>query len=240
MAEPTTTALIAGLALKYGGQLGGVAGDTHNLIETNRYLKKAQKNLEGVQEQGATSTLTPELQEAMRLAISEYSEAKERAKYGFTESQQNAFNQSLNKAQSNSIIAAGEAGGGQAARYMGAIGANNRTESLLDLMSKNATLKMQKEQVASSALNPVISTASAVQDVNDNDITRYDKLLREAGKAVSDLRLQRRGDRTSVYNSVGKFLSNIGGGMIGGQFSGLGREAGGEGAVGGDDEEIEN
>jgi hypothetical protein len=93
---------------------------------------------------------------------------------------------------------------------MGALGSANKADSLLDMMSKDATLKLQKEQFASSQLNPVMGMARETQGVMENDTNRYVNLLSSAGKAVSDLRMQKAQNRERIFNTAGNIFSSTG------------------------------
>jgi hypothetical protein len=196
----------------------GLAGQMLNQKDTLRDLKAAQDNLKTTQQQGVTSTLTPEMKEAMTMAMKNYTSAQERSRYGFTPAESASFKSAIERNQTAQTTAAGEAGGGQMASYMGALGSANKADSLLDMMSKDATLKLQKEQFASSQLSPVMGMARETQGVMENDTNRYVNLLASAGKAVSDLRMQKAGNRERIFNTGGTAISNIGdalGGVLG-------------------------
>jgi hypothetical protein len=45
--------------------------------------------------------------------------------------------------------------------------------------------------------------AGGIQDVAGSDRNRYDALLSSAGKAVSDLRMQKAANREGIYNTAG-------------------------------------
>jgi hypothetical protein len=77
-------------------------------------------------------------------------------------------------------------------------------------MSKDATLKLQKEQFASSQLSPVMGMARETQGVMENDTNRYVNLLSSAGKAVSDLRTQKAQNRERIFNTGGTAISSMG------------------------------
>jgi hypothetical protein len=193
----------AGGLLKTGGQVIGLAGQMLNQRDTLRDLKAAQANLKGVQDQGVTSTLTPEMRDAMTLSMKNYTAAQERSKYGFAPEEAAAYKSAIDRNQTQQIAAAGEAGGGQMASYVGALSSANKADNFLDMMSKDATMKLQKEQFAANQLNPVIQMAGGIQDVAGSDRNRYDALLSSAGKAVSDLRMQKAANREGIYNTAG-------------------------------------
>jgi hypothetical protein len=195
-------------------------GNLLNQRDTKGYLKDAEKNLQDVQKQGVTSTLTPELQESMRLAMKQYQEANDRAKFGFSAPEKSAFINDVNRVQTGQLATASEAGGGQAARYMSAVGANNKSESLLDLMSKDATIRLQKQQQAQSAFSPVAATSGAIQNVKDADVTRYNTLLSSAGKAISDLRKQKAENRNTIFSDAADGLGNVGKTLLSGMGGG--------------------
>lgn len=199
-----------GGVLKTAGTVAGIAGIVLNQRDTLRDLKAAQDNLKDVQDEGVTSTLTPEMKEAMSLAMKEYTDAKTRSATGFSPQEEAAYKSAIERNQTSQITAAGEAGGGQMASYVGAVASANKADNLLDMMSKNATLKLQKEQFAASQLSPVIGMSNAVQGVAENDTDRYTNLLREAGNAVSDLRMQKADNRERIYNTTGTALYNKG------------------------------
>lgn len=208
-----------GLGADIVGNTIGIIGQRKNQKQTLRDLKAAEDNLKSVQGQGVSSTLTPEMQEAMNTALKNYAASLESAKTGFDTAQTAAYKSNINRNQTAQIQAAGEAGGGQMAGYVGAVASANKADNLLDMMSKDATLKLQKEQFAASQLNPVIGMSKGVQDVKETDTDRYNQLLREAGRAVSDLRMQRNTDRQGMYNSVGSTVKEVGntvGNILGG------------------------
>ena len=200
----------AGGLLKTGGQVIGLAGQMLNQKDTLRDLKAAQANLKGVQDQGVTSTLTPEMKDAMTLSMKNYTAAQERSKYGFAPEEAAAYKSAIDRNQTQQISAAGEAGGGQMASYVGALSSANKADNFLEMMSKDATLRLQKEQFASSQLSPVVGMAGGVQNVAENDINRYNTLLSSAGKAVSDLRMQKAGNRERIFNTAGTIAYNQG------------------------------
>lgn len=189
--------------LKTLGTTTGLVGQVMNQRDTLRDLKAAQDNLKDVQDEGATSTLTPEMKEAMSLAMKEYNDAKTRSATGFSPQETAAYKAAIERNQTSQITAAGEAGGGQMASYVGAVASANKADNLLDMMSKDATLKLQKEQFAASTLSPVIGMSNAIQGVTENDTSRYTNLLREAGEAVSDLRMQKANNREEIFNTAG-------------------------------------
>jgi hypothetical protein len=96
------------------------------------------------------------------------------------------------------------------ASYVGALSSANKADNFLDMMSKDATMKLQKEQFAANQLNPVVQMAGGVQNVAENDINRYNTLLSSAGKAVSDLRMQKAANREGIYNTAGTAVYNKG------------------------------
>lgn len=196
--------------LKTTGQAAGIAGMMLNQRDTLRDLKAAQENLADTKEQGVTSTLTPEMKEAMTMAMKNYNEAKAESNYGFSPEQSAAYKAAINRNQTNQITSAGEAGGGQMAGYVGAVASANKADNLLEMMSKDATVRLQKEQFASGQLSPVVGMSNAIQNVNENDTDRYTNLLREAGNAVSDLRMQKAGNRERIFNASGTVLYNKG------------------------------
>lgn len=199
-----------GGVLKTVGTAAGIAGMMLNQRDTLRDLKAAQENLADTKEQGVTSTLTPEMKEAMTMAMKNYNEAKEESNYGFSPEQSAAYKAAINRNQTNQITSAGEAGGGQMAGYVGAVASANKADDLLDMMSKDATVRLQKEQFASGQLSPVVGMSNAIQNVNENDTDRYTNLLIEAGNAVSDLRMQKAGNRERIFNASGTALYNKG------------------------------
>lgn len=192
--------------LKTVGTITGLAGQMLNQKDTLRDLKAAQANLKGVQDQGVTSTLTPEMKDAMTLAMKNYTSAQQRSAYGFSPAESAAYKSAIDRNQTQQITAAGEAGGGQMAGYVGALSSANKADNFLDMMSKNATLKLQKEQFASNQLNPVVQMAGGFQNTAENDRNRYDTLLTSAGKAVSDLRMQKAQNREEIYNTAGSAM----------------------------------
>ena len=196
--------------LKTSGTLAGIAGLVLNQRDTLRDLKAAQDNLKDVQDEGVTSTLTPEMKEAMNLAMKEYTDAKSRSTTGFSPAESAAYKTAIDRKQTQQITAAGEAGGGQMASYVGAVASANKADNLLDMMSKDATLRLQKEQFAASQLSPVIGISNATQNVAENDTNRYTNLLSAAGKAVSDLRMQKAYNRERIFNTSGTALYNKG------------------------------
>jgi hypothetical protein len=196
--------------LKTAGTVAGIAGLVLNQRDTLRDLKAAQDNLKDVQEQGVTSTLTPEMKDAMTMAMKNYTAAQERSKYGFAPEEQAAYKSAIDRNQTQQITAAGEVGGGQMASYVGALSSANKADNLLDMMSKDATLRLQKEQFASSQLSPVVGMAGGVQNVAENDTNRYTNLLSAAGRAVSDLRMQKADNRERIFNTSGTALYNKG------------------------------
>jgi hypothetical protein len=196
--------------LKTAGTVAGIAGLVLNQRDTLRDLKAAQDNLKDVQDEGVTSTLTPEMKEAMNLAMKNYTSAEERSKYGFAPEERAAYRSAIDRNQTQQITAAGEAGGGQMSSYVGALASANKADNLLEMMSKDATLRLQKEQFASSQLSPVVGMAGGVQNVAENDINRYNTLLSSAGKAVSDLRMQKAGNRERIFNTSGTAMYNKG------------------------------
>jgi hypothetical protein len=198
------------LLLNAVGKSTGLIGQTKNQKDTLRDLKAAQDNLKGVQEQGVTSTLTPEMKEAMTLAMKEYTDAKSRSGYGFSPEETAAYKTAIDRNQTSQITAAGEAGGGQMASYVGALSSANKADNILDMMSKNATLKLQKEQFAANQLSPVIGMAKSGQEITELDTNRYTNLLASAGKAVSDLRMQKAGNRERIFNTAGNIFSSTG------------------------------
>jgi hypothetical protein len=200
----------AGGLLKTGGQVIGIAGQMLNQRDTLRDLKAAQANLKGVQDQGVTSTLTPEMKDAMTLAMKNYTSAQASSKYGFSTAESAAYKSAIDRNQTQQITAAGEAGGGQMAGYVGALSSANKADNFLDMMSKNATLKLQKEQFASNQLNPVMQMAGGFQNTAENDRNRYDTLLQSAGKAVSDLRMQKAQNREKIFNTAGTAVYSAG------------------------------
>jgi hypothetical protein len=201
---------MAGGLLKAGGQIIGLAGQMLNQRDTLRDLKAAQANLKGVQNEGVTSTLTPEMRDAMTLSMKNYTAAQERSKYGFAPEEAAAYKSAIDRNQTQQIAAAGEAGGGQMASYVGALSSANKADNFLEMMSKDATMKLQKEQFAANQLNPVVQMAGGVQNVAENDINRYNTLLSSAGKAVSDLRMQKAANREGIYNTAGTAVYNKG------------------------------
>jgi len=196
--------------LKTAGTAAGIAGIVLNQRDTLRDLKAAQDNLKDVQDEGVTSTLTPEMKEAMSLAMKEYTDAKTRSASGFSPQEEAAYKTAIDRNQTSQITAAGEAGGGQLASYVGALASTNKADNLLDMMSKDATLKLQKEQFAANQLSPVIGMSNAIQNVNENDTDRYTNLLKEAGAAVSDLRMQKADNRERIFNTTGTAIYNKG------------------------------
>ena len=202
-----------GMGLKAVG--GGIAmiGQIKNQRETVRELKEAQENLKGIQSKGVESTLTPEMSNAMSMALKNYSDSQERAKYGFDAAQTAAYRSGIERQQTSQLTAAQEAGGGQMASYMGAVGSANKADNLLDMMSKDAAVRMQKEQFASTQLNPVIGMSQSIQNVRESDVDRYNQLLREAGKAVSDLRMQKKEGRAQIFNTAGGIVYEAGQGF---------------------------
>jgi hypothetical protein len=200
----------AGGVIKTAGQVIGIAGQMLNQRDTLRELKAAQANLKGVQDQGVTSTLTPEMKDAMTLAMKNYTSAQASSKYGFSTAESAAYKSAIDRNQTQQITAAGEAGGGQMAGYVGALSSANKADNFLDMMSKNATLKLQKEQFASNQLNPVMQMAGGFQNTAENDRNRYDTLLTSAGKAISDLRMQKAQNREEIYNTAGTAVYNRG------------------------------
>jgi hypothetical protein len=200
----------AGGLLKIGGQVIGIAGQVLNQKDTLRDLKAAQANLKDVQDQGVTSTLTPEMKDAMTLAMKNYTTAQASSKYGFSTAESAAYKSAIDRNQTQQITAAGEAGGGQMASYVGALSSANKADNFLDMMSKNATLKLQKEQFASSQLSPVMQMAGGFQNTAENDTNRYTNLLQSAGKAVSDLRMQKAQNREKIFNTAGTAVYNKG------------------------------
>ena len=196
--------------LKIGGKAVGLAGQMLNQRDTLRDLKSAQANLKDVQDQGVTSTLTPEMKDAMTLAMKNYTTAQASSKYGFSTAESAAYKSAIDRNQTQQITAAGEAGGGQMASYVGALSSANKADNFLDMMSKNATLKLQKEQFASNQLNPVMQMAGGFQNTAENDTNRYTNLLQSAGKAVSDLRMQKAQNREAIFNTAGTAIYNQG------------------------------
>jgi hypothetical protein len=150
------------------------------------------------------------MKDAMTLSMKNYTSAQERSKYGFAPEEAAAYKSAIDRNQTQQISAAGEAGGGQMASYVGALSSANKADNFLDMMSKDATLRFQKEQFASSQLNPVTQMAGGVQNVAENDINRYNTLLTSAGKAVSDLRMQKAANREGIYNTAGTAVYNKG------------------------------
>jgi hypothetical protein len=202
--------MTAGGMLKTAGQVAGIAGQVLNQRQTIRDLKAAQENLSQIQGDGATSTLTPEMKSAMEMALKNYTQAKQSSQFGFTPEQSAAYKAAIERGQTGQITAASEAGGGQMASYVGAVASANKADNLLDMMSKDAALRLQKEQFAASQLNPVMSMSNATQGVMENDTNRYTNLLREAGMAVSNLRMQKADNREKIFNTAGTALYNKG------------------------------
>lgn len=198
------------LLLNAVGKGVGLIGQTKNQKDTLRDLKAAQDNLKDVQEKGVTSTLTPEMKDAMTLAMKEYTDAKSRSSYGYSAEEIAGYKGAIDRNQTQQITAAGEAGGGQMASYVGALSSANKADNILDMMSKNATLKLQKEQFAANQLSPVLGMAKSGQEVNELDTNRYTNLLKEAGQAVSDLRMQKAGNRERIFNTAGNIFSSTG------------------------------
>jgi hypothetical protein len=146
------------------------------------------------------------MKEAMTLAMKEYTDAKSRSGYGYSAEEMAAYKSAIDRTQTQQITAAGEAGGGQMASYAGALSSANKADNILDMMSKNATLKLQKEQFAVNQLNSMAGLSNATQGVAERDNDRYLTLLREAGMAISDLRMQEKANREKIFNTAGSAM----------------------------------
>lgn len=209
-----------------------LVGQGINYRRTMKDLASAEENLKAIQSRGVTSTLTPEMQNAMMEAMRSYNKAKQDAMFGLTSEQTSAAMEGINRAETGQIQAARDAGGGQMARFINAATGSNKSANLLNLASQDAALKMQKEQFAASQLNPVLSAAGQIQATAERDTDRYQNLLREAGKAISDLRMQRNENTQAMFNTVGLHLQKEGDKLDQAAFAMLGANTGGTGGGG--------
>jgi hypothetical protein len=193
MMNPLT---LAGNVTQLYGQLQGIKA-------TNRDLAAAEANLSDIRIKGTSAAISPEMSAAYQEALKNYADAKKNATFGLSPEQRAAAEFGIERQQTGQKQAALNAGGSQMSRYMNAVLGNQGSENILDLAAKDAALKLQKEQFASTQLSPVTSMATGISD-------RYTDLLREAGRAVSDLRMQKRENVQGAYTMAGNQMQQAG------------------------------
>jgi hypothetical protein len=196
-------------AFKLIGRALPLLGQIQNQQDIKKDLKSAEDNLLLTKERGVDDTAGDELKNSYKMALDQYKARQEAAKSGYSSEELANARNDINKTQTSQMIAGREAGGGQMSKYLGAVLSANKGDSLLSLAASDAALKLQKQTQADSQLGNVQSGALGLQTQKNFDLGNYRSDLSAAGKAISDLRMQKMTNRQGIYNTAGNELEEI-------------------------------
>lgn len=201
-APPQAVAMGAKSLLGYAGDRASLRATTDNQADINSDLEKANAMV------GKEAQLRPELSESIAEARKLYQEGRIRAETGFDPAQKAAFESDISSQIKGDRMAAMEAGGGQAGNYIGAVLNNRKANTLLDFASKDAGLKLEKQNALAPLYNNIQQNANTVQ----NQQNLYDQAL---AKSISDLKLNKymlREDvgqkKSAIFNKMGSTLGD--------------------------------
>jgi len=194
---------------KFIGRTLPLVGQLRNQKDIKQDLMSAENNLLLTKKRGVDDTASDELKNSYKMALDQYNARQEAAKTGYSQEELANAKNDINKTQTAQLIAGREAGGGQMSKYMGAVLSANKGDSLLSLAAADAAMKLQKQREADNQLNNVQSGALGLQTQKNFDLGNYRTDLTAAGKAISDLRMQKMLNRQGIYNTAGNELEEI-------------------------------